>query len=109
MAKPSRGRGVTQQLSARPVLLTDMDRTLRRHYPNEARAQQIEGHARLQLVVSRRGRPSQLRVIESVGHPAFGEACRRAVARSRWRPARDRSGDRVATRILYRCKFEVDS
>lgn len=91
-----------------PILLTALDRELRRFYPNDAREAGIEGHARLELVVTRWGRPESIRIVSSHGHPAFGEACVRAVKRSRWRPAKDRSGRRIAMRVRYRCRFTVD-
>lgn len=91
-----------------PVLLTALDRELRRTYPNDAREAGIEGYAKLDLVVTRWGRPESIRIVSSHGHPAFGEACLRAVKRSRWRPAKDQSGRRIAMRVRYRCRFTVD-
>lgn len=91
-----------------PVLMTALDRILRRQYPNDAREAGIEGYAKLDLVVTRWGRPESIRVVESHGHPGFGEACVRAVKHSRWRPAKNPAGRRIAMRVRYRCRFTVD-
>lgn len=111
--KPSARESLTRgakggQINSRnPVLLTVLDGILRRNYPNDAHDAGIEGYARLELVVTRWGRPESIRILESHGHPAFGDACVRTVKRSRWRPAKNASGRRIAVRVRYRCSFTV--
>lgn len=113
-SQPASGRGSVGKANAKrandrnPILLTALHRLLRQNYPNQAREAGIEGYAKLELVVTRRGRPESIRILGSHGHPDFGEACLRTVKRSRWRPAKDREGRRIAVRVRYRCRFSID-
>ncbi len=85
-----------------------LDGALARHYPARARSLGIEGQATLRARVRPDGRVDRIRVLsERPSDQGFGEACRRTLAGSRWKPPRARDGRAVATTVTYRCTFRI--
>jgi TonB family protein len=84
----------------------DLDAELARRYPAEARRDGTGGEAEVRARVGPDGAVDRLRVLAATA-PAFGDACLRMLAASRWTPPRDRLGAPCATEIRYTCRFEV--
>jgi periplasmic protein TonB len=80
---------------------------LERRYPEEARRAQIEGIVRLMVEVRANGRVRQARAISDPGG-GLGEAAVEAIRRVRFRPALDREGQPVDTRIVYTVRYILD-
>lgn len=94
-------------LSRRPVP-PDLNGALERNYPRQAKQEGVEGVASVRAVVSRDGSITNVKLVsETVRGYAFGEACRRTLAGTRWSPPLDRQGRPVSTTITYRCEFRV--
>jgi len=84
----------------------NMDATLLKFYPKQAKAQGIEGLAVMKVVISRNGRPSDIR-LERESYAGFGDACRKTLMSSRWKPKLNDSGRPIPVEITYTCRFEV--
>lgn len=57
-------------------------------YPQAARANNLEGTVRLEVLISRDGKPRRVRVVRSSGHASLDEAALRAVWLWRFKPPR---------------------
>lgn len=74
--------------------------------PESVSAAQIQGRVELLLTVDAEGKVVDLKVVESL-HPDADEACKAAIAKSRWKPG-DKDGTPVVTaNVPYSCKFEM--
>lgn len=76
-------------------------------YPLSARQSGIEGQVDLEFVVTREGRVTEIRVIESRPGNIFVGAARAAVERWRFEPAQ-RGGEPVAVRVQVPLQFRLD-
>lgn len=95
------------QLSRPPRQPNDLAVRLERLYPDEARAQGVEGTARVRIRVAAGGTVQSLAVLQAT-LPAFGRACRRLLHRSQgWRPGLDARGEPVDTLLEFPCRFEL--
>ncbi|WNG34003.1 TonB family protein [Archangium violaceum] len=74
-------------------------------YPEEARAQRLEGEVVLRLSIDAEGRVTDAEVTGPLGNALDGSA-REAALRLRFNPAR-RDGQPIAARILYRMEFRL--
>ncbi|MCY1023543.1 TonB-dependent siderophore myxochelin receptor MxcH [Pyxidicoccus sp. MSG2] len=74
-------------------------------YPEDARAQRLEGEVVLRLNLDAEGRVTTAEVTEALGN-SLDEAAREAALRLRFNPAR-RDGQPIAARILYRMAFRL--
>ena len=81
---------------------------LEKLYPKKARQEGVEGGATIRLLIGPDGVPSKIRVI-SVDPPGyeFERACANALKGEKWQPPLDKDGKPVATRVTYRCNFEI--
>ena len=94
-------------LSRAPVPPT-LKRKLERLYPKKARAEGVEGEALVRLLIGPDGTPGRIRVIsEDPDGYEFGASCARTLRGEAWKPPIDQNGKRVATRVTYRCGFEI--
>jgi TonB family protein len=84
-----------------------LDALLRKNYPQAQRRRGVEGQALVRAHVSPRGRVARVEVL-SESAPGFAEACRRTLLGSEWSEPLDRNGNRVATQLTYRCRFEIE-
>lgn len=75
-------------------------------YPESARKSGIQGTVVIQLTVSERGVPSDIKVLEGIGG-GCDEAAVRAVRSSRFTPARDPSGTAVTSTMIIPIVFRV--
>jgi outer membrane biosynthesis protein TonB len=117
VAKPGviGGTGTTQgppvvalgDLSQAPAA-PDLNDLLAHYYPHGLRQQGRSGKA---VVRARIGADGQARVVSVLSESAagFGDACRRTLHGSHWKPPLDRQGKPVATELSYTCRFEVGS
>lgn len=92
------------QLSRRAMLIGRLER----RYPEEARRDQIEGTVRLMVDVRSSGRVRQVRVLSEPGG-GLGQAAVAAIRGLRFRPALDREGQPVDTRIVYTVRYILDN
>jgi vitamin B12 transporter len=74
-------------------------------YPEEARAQLLEGRVVLRVTINREGLVTQVDVLEAAGH-GFDEAAREAASRCRFRPGLQ-GGKPVPVRILLPYEFNL--
>lgn len=84
-----------------------LDGVLAAHYPAELRRRGISGQAIVSARLESDGVVRSASVV-SESEPGFGSACRQTLLGSRWSPPRDRTGQPVATRVSYTCRFRVD-
>jgi periplasmic protein TonB len=84
-----------------------LDALLRRNYPESLRRRGIDGQAMVRAHVTPRGRVARVEVL-SESAPGFADACRRTLLGSEWTEPLDRNGNRVATQLTYRCRFEIE-
>ncbi|WP_224369251.1 TonB-dependent siderophore myxochelin receptor MxcH [Hyalangium versicolor] len=75
------------------------------NYPEDARAQRLEGVVSLRLSIDPEGHVTAAEVTEPLGN-SLDEAAREAALRLRFNPAR-RDGQPIAARILYRMTFRL--
>jgi protein TonB len=75
-------------------------------YPESARMARIQGTVVIQLTVSERGVPSDIKVLEGIGG-GCDEAAVRAVRSSRFTPARNASGTAVSSTMIIPIIFRV--
>ena len=59
-------------------------------YPEMARKIHMEGRTVVHVLVDRKGRPSQMIVLESAGFEPLDQAALKAISRLRWKPAMQR-------------------
>ncbi len=105
-ARPARPALVeAANLSKRPVA-PNLNGRLQALYPRSARAAGVTGSAVVRAIVTASGATRAIRVVSET-YPGFGSACQATLRGSRWSPPRDRDGRAVATRISYRCRFQV--
>ncbi|HJK97178.1 MAG TPA: TonB family protein, partial [Polyangiaceae bacterium LLY-WYZ-14_1] len=96
-------------LSAKPSPPANLNRLLQQEYPDEARAQGVEGKARIRIRV---GPDGGVRVLSTLSEDpsgmGFGDACRRLMRRAgRWSSPRDQRGRPVATVAPFTCNFTI--
>lgn len=91
------------QLSRDPSLVG----TINRDYPAEARRQAIEGTVRLLVEIRSNGRVRNVRILTDPGG-GLGRAAAERLRRARFRPAQDRNGRPVDTRIIYTVRYLLD-
>ncbi len=84
-----------------------LDGELERHYPAELRRRGVEGVAEVGLVVNAAGRVARVEILSETAS-GFANACRATLLGTEWSPPLDRAGVPVATRLKYRCRFEVE-
>ncbi len=81
---------------------------LERLYPKKARQEGVEGEAVIRVQIGPDGMPSRIRVVsETPPGYELGEACANTLRGERWEPPLDKEGKPVATRVTYRCGFEI--
>lgn len=91
------------QLSRTARLIGVLDR----RYPEEARRQMVEGSVRLMVEVRANGRIRNIRTLNDPGG-GLATAAVAAIRRARFRPALDRRGQPVDTRIVYTVRYILD-
>ncbi len=84
-----------------------LDALLRKNYPESLRRLGIDGQAMVRAHVTPRGRVARVEVL-SESAPGFADACRRTLLGSEWTEPLDRNGERVATQLTYRCRFQIE-
>jgi len=84
-----------------------LDARLRQHYPPELRRRGVAGQAEVRVLIDARGRVEALELV-SESAAGFGSACERTLRDSVWSAPLDRDGEPVRTRIIYRCRFEIE-
>lgn len=85
-----------------------LKRKLEKLYPKKARQEGIEGEAVVRLQIGANGLPSKIRIIsEKPAGYDLGAACVQALQGEKWEPPLGKDGKPVATRITYRCGFEI--
>jgi protein TonB len=92
-AAPSGGTGnsSSQNGIAAPGILSKVDPV----YPSAARQAGLEGTVVLRIQILANGRPGEITVASSTGHPALDEAAVTAVEKWRFVPAKDRTSGRT--------------
>jgi protein TonB len=80
---------------------------LERRYPEEARRRQVEGAVRLMVEVRANGRVRNVAALDDPGG-GLAQAAVEALRRARFRPALDRQGQPVDSRIVYTVRFVLD-
>jgi TonB family protein len=95
-----------KNLSRPPQQPANMDQTLLRNYPKQAKMQGIEGIAVMKVLISPSGKASNIRLVRE-SYDGFGDACEKTLERSRWRPKLDERGRPIPVEITYTCRFEV--
>jgi protein TonB len=78
-----------------------------RDYPDEARRQYIEGTVRLEVEVRADGTVRNIRVLDEPGG-GLGRHAMTQLRRLRWRPALDRQGRPVDSRITYTFRYLLE-
>jgi outer membrane biosynthesis protein TonB len=107
-APPTTPRTIVPATSlAQPPRPPNLDATLRANYPPSARARGVAGEAVVTVQVAADGLAGGV-VVVGESFAGFGEACRRTVMGSVWKPLRDAAGRPHATAVRYRCRFRVD-
>lgn len=84
-----------------------LDAALRQNYPPELRRRGTEGQAEVRVVIDARGRVGEISVM-SESAVGFADACRKTLLGSRWSEPLDREGQPVSTRLIYRCRFQIE-
>ena len=104
------GTGVVVDVGdlSRAPIPPNLKRKLERNYPKKARAEGVEGEAILRVQIGPDGMPEKIRVVsEYPDGYELGASCVRTVRGEAWKPPIDQNGKRVATRVNYRCGFEI--
>jgi hypothetical protein len=70
------------------------------------RSSGVEGQALVRVIVGRAGEVRTTTLLSET-HNGFGDACQKALEKSRWGPPIDQSGNPTATSLQYRCRFTV--
>jgi TonB family protein len=94
----------SSMLSTRAELLGQLSEA----YPEQARLLDIEGAVRLLVEIRSDGTVRRARALNDPGG-GLAAAARSELSRARFRPARDRSGTAVATRIVYTVRYVLDA
>src|SRR5688500_985437 len=102
---PAFAQGEAAPVQAGAVQAPELIERAEAVYPQEPRAQRLEGKVVLRLTIDREGRVTEAEVMEGAAH-GFGEAARDAALRSRFRPAQQ-GGQAVAVRILFSYEFKL--
>lgn len=76
-------------------------------YPDALSTQGIEGRVKVLFTVAAEGRVRDLQVLQST-HPQFTQAVQAALARWRFEPARDASGQSVPAPVQQSFQFHVE-
>lgn len=84
-----------------------LDALLRKNYPDLLRRRGVAGQAVVRAHVTPRGRVARVEVL-SESAAGFADACKRTLLGSEWTEPLDRAGNRVATQLTYRCKFQIE-
>jgi TonB family protein len=85
-----------------------LKRKMERLYPKKAHAEGVEGEAVIRLQISPDGLPTKIRVIsENPTGYELGDACVKTLKGEGWEPPLNKDGERVTTRVTYRCGFEI--
>jgi protein TonB len=84
-----------------------LDALLRKNYPETLRRRGIDGQALVRAHVTPRGRVARVEVL-SESAPGFADACTRTLLGSEWTAPLDQNGNRVATQLTYRCRFQIE-
>jgi periplasmic protein TonB len=84
-----------------------LDALLRKNYPEPLRRRGVDGQATVRANVTPRGRVARVDTV-SESAPGFADACKRTLLGSEWTEPFDRDGNRVATQLTYRCRFEIE-
>lgn len=84
-----------------------LDALLRKNYPELLRRRGVQGQALVRAHVTPRGRVARVEVL-SESAAGFADACKRTLLGSEWTEPLDRDGNRVATQLTYRCKFQIE-
>lgn len=84
-----------------------LNAALERSYPKGARAQGVEGVARIRLRVHATGKLQPLATLSET-YPGFADACKLSLREMNFQPALDKAGQAVATDITYKCDFTVE-
>ena len=79
---------------------------MKRHYPESARRQGVEGTVLLKIRITEQGRVETLQVERSAGHPDLDQSALDAVQRWRFEPAR-RGGEPVAVWVIIPVEFKL--
>jgi TonB family protein len=85
-----------------------LESRLARRYPDSARRLDIEGVVRLLVEVRSNGTVRNVRVITDPGG-GLGEAAVEELRSARFRPALDRRGRAVDTRIVYTVRYVLEA
>ncbi len=93
-------------LSKAPRQPSNLNDVLERNYPVAARQQEIEGDAKVSMVIGPDGKVSQVNVVSQTWK-GFGEACKRTLIGSQWGPPLDKQGNPVSVRVPFTCRFEI--
>jgi periplasmic protein TonB len=84
-----------------------LDALLRQHYPERLRRLGVDGQAMVRAYVTARGHVARVDVV-SESAAGFADACKRTLLGSEWTEPLDRNGNRVATQLTYRCRFQIE-
>ena len=102
------GKGVVMDMGdlSRQPRPPNLKHKLKRNYPKPAKAGSLEGEANIRLQINRDGSTSGYRTIsEDPKGYGFSQACIKTLRGERWEAPVDDSGNRVATRVNYTCRF----
>jgi protein TonB len=104
------GTGVVVEvgdLSKQPIP-PSLKQKLERLYPRKARQEGVEGEAVIRLQIGPDGLASSIRIVsESPPGYELGKACVETLEGEKWQPPIGKDGKPVATRVTYRCGFEI--
>jgi protein TonB len=100
------GTGRKRNRARPPQQPRNMDETLLRFYPKQARAQGIEGLAVMRVRIMPDGKVARVKLVRET-YEGFGDACKKTLKSARWRPKLDERGRPMAVDISYTCRFEV--
>ena len=81
-------------------------RTIKPLYPYAARRQGREGGVELEVLISEKGRVTELRVVKSSGTPELDESAKQAVMKATFEPARLK-GNAVPARVVLTIIFRL--
>ena len=81
-------------------------RTIKPVYPHSARRHGREGGVELEILISEKGRVTELRVVKSSGTPELDESAKQAVMKATFEPARLK-GNAVPARVVLTIIFRL--
>lgn len=95
-------------LARRPSVPDNLNKLLEEHYPKRARAEGVQGTARVKVRLLADGSPKVMAVLSESAPLGFGEACKATLAASpKWTPGVDKNGRPAATEFPFTCHFEI--